>query len=256
MLITKLIKPAHPLHKALASKFKHLKVVENFNVVSWFAPWSMLAAGEASKMGLNNRYSFWEFSQWQNGIISIIIISLFIILLKTKEYPITLNKSNFNKPKEWVILISFYFLCWIFGWGYNNLTYGVLYFLCYLPISIGISLPYLISQDKTPDYISRKTIGIISSILFLVSCIFGWLIDDPVLATASIVIFPFSVVLSVTSHVRHLQRTHIFPLFILMGFVTSRVGWFLFPVLVLFYFLRIYNYFVYKKVSPTFAVDH
>ena len=256
MLIAKLIKPEHQIYKALASKFKRLKVIETFNVVSWFAPWSILAAGEASNMGFINRYSFWEFSQWQYGIFSIFIISLIIIFLKTKDYPIILNKDKLNQPKEWVRLISFYFLCWVFGWGYNNLTYCVLYFLCYLPISVGISLPYLISQDKTPDYISRKTIGIISSILFLVSCIFGWLIDDPVLATASIVIFPFSVVLSVTSHVRHLQRTHIFPLFILMGFVISRVGWFLFPVLVLFYFLRIYNYFVYKKVSPTFAVEH
>ena len=127
--------------------------------------------------------------------------------------------------------------------------------LCYLPMIFGLFLPYIIKTDDNSLFTFRKQIGFSSSVLFLFSCLFGWLLDDPVLATASIIMIPFTLILAITTHYRHVQRTHIYPLFIIIGFVIARQGWFIFPSLILFYILRFYNYFIYKKVSPGFAVD-
>ncbi|MCJ7801619.1 MAG: hypothetical protein MUP82_04600, partial [Candidatus Marinimicrobia bacterium] len=78
--------------------------------------------------------------------------------------------------------------------------------------------------------------------------------DDPVLSTASIVTLPFLLVLLFGKHVRHLERSKFYPIFIFAMFVVSREAWFLIPILLLFFVLRSYNYLRYQKVYPTFGV--
>ena len=256
MVIAKLIKPDSSSYRILSKLFVSLNFIEKYEVVSWFAPWTIMVAGMAAKSGTNNRYTFWEFSNWEQGLLSIVILMITMILIKINQYSLLLDKDKFSKVSYWASSCILFFICWMLGWGIIDILSGMIWFLCYLPMIFGIFLPYIIKTDDNSLFTFRKQIGFASSVLFLFSCFFGWLLDDPVLATASIVMFPFTFILAVTTHHRHIQRSHIYPLFIIMGFVIVRQGWFIFPSLFLFYILRFYNYFIYKKVFPGFAVDH
>ena len=255
MVIAKIIKPESSLYGVISKLFIPLKIIDKFEVVTWFAPWTTMAAGMAAKAGTSDRYTFWEFSSWDHGLISIIILIIAMIVFKINKYSILLDKDKITEKSEWISRCILFFISWMLGWGITDILSGIGYFFGYLPMILGIFLPYMIKPDDTNITIFRKQIGFSSSILFLLSCFFGWILDDPVLATASIVMFPFTIILAVTTHHRHIQRSHIYPLFIIMGFVIARQGWFIFPSLFLFYLLRFYNYFIYKKVFPGFAVD-
>ena len=96
----------------------------------------------------------------------------------------------------------------------------------------------------------------IPSIFTLISSSLGFYLDDPVISTVSTVYLPFLIVAIVMpAHKRHLQRARIYGLFIPAVFLSIRYPWFLVPLWSLFFVLRIYHYFRYKIVFPTFAVD-
>ena len=256
MIIARLIKPESSLHKVISKLLAPLYIIEKFEIVSWFVPWTIMTAGMAAKVGMTNRYTFWEFTGWSQGLVSIIILIIAMIVFKNNNHSIIFDKDNFSEKLEWVSRLIFFCICWMLGWGMKDIFLGIVWYMGYLPMILGIFLPYFVNLEDKEITTFRKQIGFFSSLLFLLSCLFGWVLDDPVLATSSIVIFPFTVILAVTTHHRHVQRAHIYPLFIIMGFVIARQGWFIFPVLFLFYLLRFYNYFIYKKVFPGFAVDH
>ena len=256
MIIARLIKPESSLHKVISKLLAPLYIIEKFEIVSWFVPWTIMTAGMAAKVGMTDRYTFWEFTGWSQGLVSIIILIIAMIVFKNNNHSILFDKDNFSEKLEWVSRLIFFCICWMLGWGMKDIFLGIVWYMGYLPMILGIFLPYYVNLEDKEITTFRKQIGFFSSLLFLLSCLFGWVLDDPVLATSSIVIFPFTVILAVTTHHRHVQRAHIYPLFIIMGFVIARQGWFIFPVLFLFYLLRFYNYFIYKKVFPGFAVDH
>ena len=256
MIIARLIKPESSLHKVISKLLAPLYIIEKFEIVSWFVPWTVMAAGMAAKVGMTDRYTFWEFTGWSQGLVSIIILIIAMIVFKNNNHSILFDKDNFSEKLEWVSRLIFFCICWMLGWGMKDIFLGIVWYMGYLPMILGIFLPYYVNLEDKEITTFRKQIGFFSSLLFLFSCLFGWVLDDPVLATSSIVIFPFTVILAVTTHHRHVQRAHIYPLFIIMGFVIASQGWFIFPVLFLFYLLRFYNYFIYKKVFPGFAVDH
>ena len=256
MIIARLIKPESSLHKVISKLLAPLYIIEKFEIVSWFVPWTIMTAGMAAKVGMTDRYTFWEFTGWSQGLVSIIILIIAMIVFKNNNHSILFDKDNFSEKLEWVSRLIFFCICWMLGWGMKDIFLGIVWYMGYLPMILGIFLPYFVNLEDKEITTFRKQIGFFSSLLFLLSCLFGWVLDDPVLATSSIVIFPFTVILAVTTHHRHVQRAHIYPLFIIMGFVIARQGWFIFPVFFLFYLLRFYNYFIYKKVFPGFAVDH
>ena len=256
MIIARLIKPESSLHKVISKLLAPLYIIEKFEIVSWFVPWTIMTAGMAAKVGMTDRYTFWEFTGWSQGLVSIIILIIAMIVFKNNNHSILFDKDNFSEKLEWVSRLIFFCICWMLGWGMKDIFLGIVWYMGYLPMILGIFLPYFVNLEDKEITTFRKQIGFFSSLLFLLSCLFGWVLDDPVLATSSIVIFPFTVILAVTTHHRHVQRAHIYPLFIIMGFVIARQGWFIFPVLFLFYLLRFYNYFIYKKVFPGFAVEH
>ena len=256
MIIARLIKPESSLHKVISKLLAPLYIIEKFEIVSWFVPWTIMTAGMAAKVGMTDRYTFWEFTGWSQGLVSIIILIIAMIVFKKNNHSILFDKDKFSEKSEWFSRFIFFCICWMLGWGMTDIILGIVWYMGYLPMILGIFFPYFVNLEDKEITTFRKQIGFFSSLLFLFSCLFGWVLDDPVLATSSIVIFPFTVILAVTTHHRHVQRAHIYPLFIIMGFVISRQGWFIFPVLFLFYLLRFYNYFIYKKVFPGFAVDH
>ncbi|MBT6414478.1 MAG: hypothetical protein HOK12_08980 [Candidatus Marinimicrobia bacterium] len=92
--------------------------------------------------------------------------------------------------------------------------------------------------------------------LFCIAILLGFYFDDPIITSAGIVSVPFPLIaLLWPSHVRHLQRARFYPLFIFAMFLCVRAPWFLIPLAILFYTLRIVNYFRYGIVYPSFGVD-
>ena len=82
------------------------------------------------------------------------------------------------------------------------------------------------------------------------------MLDDPIISTISTVYTPFLIVSIVMPvHIRHIQRARIYGLFIPAVFLSIRYPWFLIPLWSLFFILRVYHYFRFKTVFPTFAVD-
>ncbi len=255
MIIERFVKPNTYIYKSLRRIFNSFLFIEKYDLITWFAPWTVMAAAMASRAGYSNRYTFWDFSNWISGSIYIIILILTLVILKKKKHGIVIEYERKNEISGWITIFFLFFISWMLGWGLSYIHIGILMFISYLPLFMGIYILYFIEKSNDKKNIPRKKIGVISCLMLLLACIFGWIVDDPVLATASIVSTPFTIVMALTSHPRHIQRAQIFPLFGLIGFVISRQGLFIFPILILFYLLRFYNYFVYKKVIPTFAVD-
>ncbi|SVB90728.1 uncharacterized protein METZ01_LOCUS243582, partial [marine metagenome] len=217
MIIARLIKPESSLHKVISKLLAPLYIIEKFEIVSWFVPWTIMTAGMAAKVGMTDRYTFWEFTGWSQGLVSIIILIIAMIVFKNNNHSILFDKDNFSEKLEWVSRLIFFCICWMLGWGMKDIFLGIVWYMGYLPMILGIFLPYFVNLEDKEITTFRKQIGFFSSLLFLLSCLFGWVLDDPVLATSSIVIFPFTVILAVTTHHRHVQRAHIYPLFIIMG---------------------------------------
>ena len=79
MIIARLIKPESSLHKVISKLLAPLYIIEKFEIVSWFVPWTIMTAGMAAKVGMTDRYTFWEFTGWPQGIVSIIILIIAMI---------------------------------------------------------------------------------------------------------------------------------------------------------------------------------
>ena len=95
------------------------------------------------------------------------------------------------------------------------------------------------------------------SVGFMILAMFlGIFLEDPVVSTAAAVSIPFPLIALIwPNHVRHLQRARFYPLFTFAMFLSVRAAWFLVPLVVLFFTLRMVNYFRYGIVHPSFGVD-
>ena len=90
----------------------------------------------------------------------------------------------------------------------------------------------------------------------LLAMFLGIFLEDPVASTAAAVSIPFPLIALIwPNHVRHLQRARFYPLFTFAMFLSVRAAWFLVPLAVLFFILRMVNYFRYGIVHPSFGVD-
>ena len=80
--------------------------------------------------------------------------------------------------------------------------------------------------------------------------------DDPIISTVSMVSFPFPLTsINMASIYGHLQEARFYPLFTCAMFLSVRAPWFLIPLIILFYSLRLINYFRFGIVYPSFGVD-
>ena len=90
----------------------------------------------------------------------------------------------------------------------------------------------------------------------ILAMLLGIFLEDPVVSTAAAVSIPFPLIALIwPNHVRHLQRARFYPLFTFAMFLSVRAAWFLVPLVVLFFTLRMVNYFRYGIVHPSFGVD-
>ena len=134
------------------------------------------------------------------------------------------------------------------------------YLLFYISVWLVFSIELIGKDDKSISIAgsSPRILNLVFSTLFIiVGSIIGFHFDDPVASTVSTVYLPFLIVaLIMPVHVRHLQRARIYGVFIPAVFLTVRFPWFLIPLWALFFLLRLYHYFRFNIVYPTFGVDY
>lgn len=138
--------------------------------------------------------------------------------------------------------------------GFGTMFYATIYALPYFAIYLIHTIKIDNSKNIIPLESKKHIKSLISIILLMIAGVIGFIFDDPVLSTASLVSLPFLIVLLFGKHIRHLERAKFYPIFIFAMFVVSREAWFLIPLLFLSFILRSYNYLRYQKVYPTFGV--
>ena len=275
MLIEKIIPVGSDLYSVWSGYFSELgKKIDSQGWVQLFSIWTLTVGGIVLSMDLSDRYIYWEWSGWIEGFIKLLIVSIvFIFILKPNEMW-TAGTKRLN-IKEFLIhsvigsilvVFGFFDLGMIMGPHESKIEFLhvllslISYVFSFLSCLIVFQFILELEQDKGTwnnfnwehkfEYLSIS-VGFMALAMLL-----GIFLEDPVASTAAAVSIPFPLIALIwPNHVRHLQRARFYPLFTFAMFLSVRAAWFLVPQAVLFFTLRMVNYFRYGIVHPSFGVD-
>ena len=241
------------------------ELLDKYSIIQLFAIWSLTVTGTVLASGLDNRFLYWDWSTWDDGLIRLVVSSvLFVKVLRPMSLWIGGSK-RLNESRLSIHAILAFIFVLIGGIGY--VTDWSIFLLNAVPYVIGFMAGLLVfqftltlDQSKGEWFVENwenKFLFLgLSCILFGLAVLSGIYFDDPILSTVAMVNLPFSLVALVfSSHVRHLQRARFYPLFIFSLFLSVRAPWFLIPIAVLFFTFRTINYFRYGIAHPSFGVD-
>ena len=262
MFVSRLIKPESDLYGRLSNWSKSLDKFMDWQPLHWFGMWCITISGFNIIIGQENRYIFWD---WDSGSIfifsSIILVTVWSIL--SVRHPTTPKQiNNLRSLLYFIVIGSMALLLGSIGpkFSIEVIKNYVPYLLFYIAVWLVFSIEFIEQDDKSIEIVDsspriRNLVG--ATALIIVGTVMGFQFDDPVASTVSIVYLPFLIVaLSMPAHIRHLQRARIYGVFIPAVFLAVRFPWFLIPLCTLFFFLRLYHYFRFNIVYPTFGVDH
>lgn len=260
MLLARYAPVGSQRYEKLAQAAKSFDKIMEWLPAQLFGIWSIFIAGMAAGKAQTDRYYFWDWSDWLIGLIGILVITLLFFSLKRKLKIKELREIDLAKNTVTSTFYYIYFLLlFTVGWlttsalNMHDLIGSIVLYMAF-PGSM-LFLHTIKTEDVNIFDLKQKYIHTGIGIILLLFCIiFGYMNDDPVISTASLVSLPFLVVLLFGKHVRHLERAKFYPIFIIAMFVVAREAWFLIPLLLLFFILRSYNYLRYQKVYPTFGV--
>lgn len=275
MLIEKIIPVGSDLYSVWSGYFSELgKKIDSQGWVQLFSIWTLTVGGIVLSMDLSDRYIYWEWSGWIEGFIKLLIVSIvFIFILKPNEMW-TAGTKRLN-IKEFLIHSGIGSILIVFGFFDLGMIVGpyeskieflhvllslISYVFSFLSCLIVFQFILELEQDKGTwnnfnwehkfEYLSIS-VGFMALAMLL-----GIFLEDPVASTAAAVSIPFPLIALIwPNHVRHLQRARFYPLFTFAMFLSVRAAWFLVPLAVLFFTLRMVNYFRYGIVHPSFGVD-
>jgi len=275
MLIEKIIPVGSDLYSVWSGYFSELgKKIDSQGWVQLFSIWTLTVGGIVLSMDLSDRYIYWEWSGWIEGFIKLLIVSIvFIFILKPNEMW-TAGTKRLN-IKEFLIHSGIGSILIVFGLFDLGMIVGpyeskieflhvllslISYVFSFLSCLIVFQFILELEEDKGTwnnfnwehkfEYLSIS-VGFMVLAMFL-----GIFLEDPVASTAAAVSIPFPLIALIwPNHVRHLQRARFYPLFTFAMFLSVRAAWFLVPLAVLFFTLRMVNYFRYGIVHPSFGVD-
>ena len=275
MLIEKIIPVGSDLYSVWSGYFSELgKKIDSQGWVQLFSIWTLTVGGIVLSMDLSDRYIYWEWSGWIEGFIKLLIVSIvFIFILKPNEMW-TAGTKRLN-IKEFLIHSGIGSILIVFGLFDLGMIVGpyeskieflhvllslISYVFSFLSCLIVFQFILELEQDKGTwnnfnwehkfEYLSIS-VGFMALAMLL-----GIFLEDPVASTAAAVSIPFPLIALIwPNHVRHLQRARFYPLFTFAMFLSVRAAWFLVPLAVLFFTLRMVNYFRYGIVHPSFGVD-
>ena len=275
MLIEKIIPVGSDLYSVWSGYFSELgKKIDSQGWVQLFSIWTLTVGGIVLSMDLSDRYIYWEWSGWIEGFIKLLIVSIvFIFILKPNEMW-TAGTKRLN-IKEFLIHSVIGSILVVFGLFDLEMIIGpyeskieflhvllslISYVFSFLSCLIVFQFILELEEDKGTwnnfnwehkfEYLSIS-VGFMALAMLL-----GIFLEDPVASTAAAVSIPFPLIALIwPNHVRHLQRARFYPLFTFAMFLSVRAAWFLVPLAVLFFTLRMVNYFRYGIVHPSFGVD-
>ena len=275
MLIEKIIPVGSDLYSVWSGYFSELgKKIDSQGWVQLFSIWTLTVGGIVLSMDLSDRYIYWEWSGWIEGFLKLFIVSIvFIFILKPNEMW-TAGTKRLN-IKEFLIhsgIGSILIVFGLFDLGMIVEPYErkieflhvllslISYVFSFLSCLIVFQFILELEEDKGTwnnfnwehkfEYLSIS-VGFMALAMLL-----GIFLEDPVASTAAAVSIPFPLIALIwPNHVRHLQRARFYPLFTFAMFLSVRAAWFLVPLAVLFFTLRMVNYFRYGIVHPSFGVD-
>lgn len=275
MLIEKIIPVGSDLYSVWSGYFSELgKKIDSQGWVQLFSIWTLTVGGIVLSMDLSDRYIYWEWSGWIEGFIKLLIVSIvFIFILKPNEMW-TAGTKRLN-IKEFLIHSGIGSILIVFGLFDFGMIVGpyeskieflhvllslISYVFSFLSCLIVFQFILELEEDKGTwnnfnwehkfEYLSIS-VGFMALAMLL-----GIFLEDPVASTAAAVSIPFPLIALIwPNHVRHLQRARFYPLFTFAMFLSVRAAWFLVPLAVLFFTLRMVNYFRYGIVHPSFGVD-
>ena len=257
------------------------KKIDSQGWAQLFSIWTLTVGGIVLSMDLSDRYIYWEWSGWIEGLLKLFIVSIIFIFILKPNAIWTAGTKRLN-IKEFLIhtvigsilvvfgLIDLEAVIALFEVKIESFYKGL--FLFYIALSI---IPYVFSllsclmvfqfilkleEDKGTwnNFNWENKFGYLSiSVGFMaLAMLLGIFLEDPVVSTAAAVSIPFPLIALIwPNHVRHLQRARFYPLFTFAMFLSVRAAWFLVPLVVLFFTLRMVNYFRYGIVHPSFGVD-
>ena len=234
----------------------------NWQPLHWFGMWCMVISGFNIIKGQENRYIFWD---WNSGSIFIfsVIILVTVWSILSARHPATPKKiNNLRSLLYFIVIGSMALLLGSIGPKFSMVAIKnyAPYLLFYIAVWLVFSIESIQQDDKSFEIAGsssriRNLVG--ATTLIIVGIVMGFQFDDPVASTVSTVYLPFLLVaLIMPAHIRHLQRARIYGVFIPAVFLVVRFPWFLIPLCTLFFLLRLYHYFRFNIVYPTFGVDH
>lgn len=275
MLIEKIIPVGSDLYSVWSGYFSELgKKIDSQGWVQLFSIWTLTVGGIVLSMDLSDRYIYWEWSGWIEGFIKLLIVSIvFIFILKPNEmWTAGTKRLNIKEFLTHSVIGSILIVFGLFDLGmivgpYESkieflhvLLSLISYVFSFLSCLIVFQFILELEEDKGTwnnfnwehkfEYLSIS-VGFMALAMLL-----GIFLEDPVASTAAAVSIPFPLIALIwPNHVRHLQRARFYPLFTFAMFLSVRAAWFLVPLAVLFFTLRMVNYFRYGIVHPSFGVD-
>jgi len=222
----------------------------------------MVISGFNIIKGQENRYIFWDWNSGSLFIFSVIILVTVWSILSAR-HPATPKKiNNLRSLLYFMVIGSMALLLGSIGPKFSMVAIKnyAPYLLFYIAVWLVFSIESIQQDDKSFEIAGsssriRNLVG--ATTLIIVGTVMGFQFDDPVASTVSTVYLPFLLVaLIMPAHIRHLQRARIYGVFIPAVFLVVRFPWFLIPLCTLFFLLRLYHYFRFNIVYPTFGVDH
>ena len=275
MLIEKIIPVGSDLYSVWSGYFSELgKKIDSQGWVQLFSIWTLTVGGIVLSMDLTDRYIYWEWSGWIEGFIKLLIVSILFIFILKPNGMWTAGTKRLN-IKEFLIHSVIGSILVVFGLFDLEMIIGpyeskieflhvllslISYVFSFLSCLIVFQFILELEEDKGTwnnfnwehkfEYLS------ISVVFMVLAMLLGIFLEDPVASTAAAVSIPFPLIALIwPNHVRHLQRARFYPLFTFAMFLSVRAAWFLVPLAVLFFTLRMVNYFRYGIVHPSFGVD-
>lgn len=275
MLIEKIIPVGSDLYSVWSGYFSELgKKIDSQGWVQLFSIWTLTVGGIVLSMDLSDRYTYWEWSGWIEGFIKLLIASIVFLFILKPNGMWTAGTKRLN-IKEFLIHTGIGSILIVFGLFDLGMIVGpyeskieflhvllslISYVFSFLSCLIVFQFILELEEDKGTwnnfnwehkfEYLSIS-VGFMALAMLL-----GIFLEDPVASTAAAVSIPFPLIALIwPNHVRHLQRARFYPLFTFAMFLSVRAAWFLVPLAVLFFTLRMVNYFRYGIVHPSFGVD-
>jgi hypothetical protein len=275
MLIEKIIPVGSDLYSVCSGYFYELgKKIDSQGWVQLFSIWTLTVGGIVLSMDLSDRYIYWEWSGWIEGFIKLLIVSFVFIFILKPNGMWTAGTKRLNIG-EFLIHSVIGSILVVFGLFDLEMILGpheskiellhvllslISYVFSFLSCLIVFQFILELEEDKGTwnnfNWEHKFKYLSISVGFMALAMLIGIFLEDPVASTAAAVSIPFPLIALIwPNHVRHLQRARFYPLFTFAMFLSVRAAWFLVPLAVLFFTLRMVNYFRYGIVHPSFGVD-